>query len=135
MRRTYIIAAATTVAVGLTVFRLGIGLAPAPRDILGDALWAMMMFWAISAITPGTPRPLRVLAAAGVCYGVEFSQLLHASWLDAFRATGIGHLMLGSGFDPRDLLAYTVGVLAAFAIDRWLRGRAAIRAATAPEMP
>jgi hypothetical protein len=41
---------------------------------------------------------------------VELSQLYHAAALDAVRATTAGHLVLGSGFDLRDLVAYGVGV-------------------------
>ena len=34
------------------------------------------------------------------------SQLYHTPTLDAIRATQAGQLVLGSGFDPRDLAAY-----------------------------
>ena len=33
--------------------------------------------------------------------------------LDVVRSTTVGHLVLGSGFDPRDFAAYAGGVLAA----------------------
>jgi hypothetical protein len=32
----------------------------------------------------------------------------------------VGHLVLGSGFDPGDLVAYAVGVLTAAAIDHYV---------------
>jgi hypothetical protein len=48
---------------------------------------------------------------------VEVSQLWHAPALDAIRATDIGHLVLGSGFDLRDLLAYLLGVAAPTALE------------------
>ncbi len=61
----------------------------------------------------GTTVTTAALAYA-LCVVVEVSQLYHAPWIDAVRATRLGHLVLGSGFDARDLLAYAVGV--AFAL-------------------
>lgn len=49
----------------------------------------------------------------GICFAVEASQLFHTPGLDAFRATTVGQLVLGSGFDSLDLASYTAGVLAA----------------------
>jgi hypothetical protein len=65
------------------------------------------------AAAPGARLVLRAAAAGLVCAGVELSQLYHAPALDAFRATRVGHLLLGSGFDVRDLGAYALGVLGA----------------------
>lgn len=123
MRRTYIACGIATVAIGLLVFRGGIGLAAVPRDILGDALWATMMVWWVSAIVPARSLMVRAAISLGLCYFVEISQLIRAPWLDRLRASALGHLVLGSGFDPRDLVAYAGGVLVAVAIDRMLRSR------------
>ena len=41
-----------TIAVGLAVHLGGSMLSPSARDIAGDALWATMMVWWISAIWP-----------------------------------------------------------------------------------
>lgn len=84
------------------------------RDIMGDALWAFMVASLVSAIVPYWPVLRRAAIALCIAYAVEFSQLLHAKWLDDLRATTPGHLVLGQGFDARDLLAYFLGV-AAFA--------------------
>lgn len=56
---------------------------------------------------------------------METRQLYHAPALDALRRTTAGHLVLGSGFDPRDLLAYTLGVVAAVLLERALHRRPA----------
>jgi hypothetical protein len=48
-----------------------------------------------------------------VCFAVETSQLYHGPVIDSIRATLPGHLVLGSNFDPRDLVAYVFGVLGA----------------------
>lgn len=122
MRRTYLACGVATVAIGVLVFRGGIGLAPAPRDILGDALWATMMVWWISAIVPSRSLGTRAGIALSACWLVEFSQLVHTGWLDALRWTSVGHLALGSGFDRRDLASYAGGVLLAAIVERvWLR--------------
>ncbi len=92
------------------------------RDPLGDALWAAMMTWWVSALLPRSPLAARAAVALAICVAVEFSQLLRAPAIDAVRATTLGHLVLGSGFDPRDLAAYVLGVLAAGYLDRWSTG-------------
>ena len=43
--------------------------------------------------------------------------MYHTPAIDAIRATRIGHLVLGSGFDPRDLLAYAIGVIGAVLLE------------------
>jgi hypothetical protein len=106
--------------VGLLVHLRGSALGPATRDILGDALWAVMMTFWIGALAPAARRAVRAAAACAICVIVETSQLLHAPWLDALRATRAGHLVLGSGFDPRDLLAYVLGVALASALTAML---------------
>jgi hypothetical protein len=55
----------------------------------------------------------RCAAALAICAGVELAQLYHTPMLNSLRATTIGHLVLGSDFDARDLAAYALGVLAA----------------------
>jgi hypothetical protein len=51
------------------------------------------------------------LLALGVAWGVEFSQLYHAPWIDAIRATLPGKLVLGNTFNWPDLPAYAVGIV------------------------
>jgi hypothetical protein len=96
----------------------GEAIPPAPRDILGDALWATMLAWWVGALVPGWSLGSRAAVALAGSYVVEASQLLHTPWLDAVRRTRLGHLVLGSGFDPRDLLAYAGGVLMAVRLER-----------------
>lgn len=127
-RRRCLALAALTVVLGLVVHLGGPRPAPAWRDVLGDALWAAMIFWGVGAIAPWARPAVRASVALGVCFTVEFSQLYHTPALDALRGTTLGHLVLGSGFDARDLASYTAGVLAAALLDRasTRRRRAAI---------
>jgi len=82
-----------------------------------------MMFWLVSIVAPGVRWWMRAVIALGICFAVEVSQRYHTPSLDALRGTTIGHLVLGSGFDPRDFAAYTAGVLAAMLLDRGLERR------------
>ena len=116
-RSRYIALAFATIIVGLTVHLHGGALPPAARDVLGDALWAMMVTWVISAIVPNVALPWRAAAAATVCLVVEFSQLVDQPALNAIRRTAVGHLVLGNSFDPRDLVAYLAGVIASVLFD------------------
>ena len=111
-RILYVALALATIAIGLAVHVLGPPSSVA-RDVVGDALWASMIVWWISALMPASGLVVRGAIAFLICVGVELSQLYHAPWLDALRGTRVGHLVLGSGFDPRDFLSYAAGVIAA----------------------
>lgn len=104
--------AAATIVIGIEV-RFGATFMPMGiADVLGDALWAFMVASLVSAMVPHWPVLRRAAIALCFAYVVEFSQLLHTPWLDDLRATTPGHLVLGQGFDARDLLAYFLGVTA-----------------------
>jgi len=116
-RGRFIVFTAITVAVGLLVHLAGAPVGPAARDVLGDALWAAMVVFGIGAVAPGTRLVVRSAVAYAICAAVEVSQLFHAPALDALRETGLGHLVLGSGFDARDFAAYAGGVAGAALIE------------------
>ena len=128
-RVVYVVLALITIGLGLVVHVLGTPLNAVVRDVVGDALWATMIAWWIGAVAPRAAMPLRGVAVYLVCAAVEMSQAYHTSTLDAIRATRLGHLVLGSGFDPRDLAAYAVGVGIAMLIEaisrRWTAHRPA----------
>jgi hypothetical protein len=106
-----------TIAVGLLVHLRGTTLGPAVRDVTGDALWAAMVTLWVGALAPAARPVARAAAAYGVCLVVEVSQLYHAPAIDAVRATFVGALVLGTGFDPRDLAAYALGVASVLLLD------------------
>jgi len=117
-RLRYAAFAVTTTVIGLAVHRVDFGPYPVVRDMLGDALWAMMMFYWLGVLVPPARWRLRTALALAICFGVEASQLYHRPWLDEVRATLPGHLILGSGFDSRDFLSYSLGVAAAALLER-----------------
>ena len=116
-RRTYSALALCTIVVGLVVHWYGTVLPAATRDVIGDALWAMMIVWLIGAAVPQKPIVARAVVALVICWIVEFSQAYHQQFLDNVRSTAIGQLVLGSGFDVRDLGAYALGVAAALGLE------------------
>ncbi len=107
-----------TIALGLSVHRWGAVFGPVAHDMLGDALWALMMWYGLGVLRPQATPNARAMATLCFCTAVELSQLIHVPVLDALRDTTLGGLALGSGFDPRDLLSYTMGVGAALLLSR-----------------
>jgi hypothetical protein len=102
------------------------GLIPLPQWLSnngGDALWALMVFVGFGFLVPRASTLTLALLALSSAWGVEFSQLYHAPWLDAVRATIPGRLVLGTTFNWPDLPAYAVGVvIGTLAEWRWRTG-------------
>jgi hypothetical protein len=86
----------------------------------GDSLWALMVFLGWGVLFPKKPVRQIFLLTLAVSYSVEFSKLYHPNWLDHFRDTTIGHLLLGSTFWWQNLVAYTVGAVVGVLLDRVL---------------
>jgi hypothetical protein len=116
-RLRYAIATLIVIALGLSTRPLKPTF-PATMDALGDALWSAMVYLAISTLFPTVRRSRRVTFALTFSYLIELSQLHHSPWIDHLRSTTLGHLALGSDFDPVDLLWYTLGVVSAAALNR-----------------
>lgn len=127
-RLVHAAAALATIALGLASRRIAPHL-PAPvgpfvAAYVGDALWAAMVFFGVSTLLPRLALQWRVALALAYCVATELSQLYHAPWIDAVRATRLGGLVLGFGFLWSDLVAYAIGVLGAAAIARAAAPRA-----------
>ena len=108
------------IAVGLLWRSSFMPLPPVVSKYGGDALWALMVFVGFGFLVPRASTTVLSLMALSFSWGVEFSQLYHAPWIDAVRATLPGRLVLGSTFNWPDLPAYALGIgLAAWAEWRW----------------
>jgi Protein of unknown function (DUF2809) len=110
----------TIVVLGLALRRFGLGLG-LPSSIVkygGSILWgAMVFFWvAIAPLGFSRLRVAAISAAIAVC--VELFRLVHTPWLDDFRLTLWGALLLGRIFSPWNVLAYIVGIGLALGLDR-----------------
>jgi hypothetical protein len=112
------------VALGLSLRRYGFGLG-LPGLIVkygGSILWAAMVFFLVALAWPALSR-VRITAIAGtIAIAVELFRLVHAPWLDAFRLTLAGALLLGRIFSPWDILAYGIGIRLAALLDRYVLG-------------
>jgi hypothetical protein len=72
-----------------------------------------MIFWIVSLAAPNGALLPRAAAALAICFAVELSQRIDHPALGAVRGSSLGHLVIGSDFDARDLAAYTAGIAAA----------------------
>ena len=120
-RYLYILLIGITIAAGLASRRYAHILPQWAELYMGDALWALMVYFIFGFIFNKKSVMVIALLAIGFSFGIEISQLYHAAWIDAIRATRIGGLVLGFGFLWSDLLCYTVGVSVGVGIE-WVIG-------------
>lgn len=105
---------ATTVLAGLGVrFALPRGVA---TDIGGDALYAVLVYAAVTFTAPRA-RPTSIAVVAGsLCVAIELCQLtgLPRLWAGGFPPIA---LVFGTGFDARDIVVYLAAVALAAIVD------------------
>ncbi|SFP46483.1 Protein of unknown function [Bradyrhizobium sp. Ghvi] len=85
----------------------------------GSLLWATMVFLLVGVLLPRLTRTQIATTAIMIAVLVELSRLVHTPWLDAFRLTTAGALLLGRIFSLWNLVAYAVGIAFGVWID-WL---------------
>jgi len=108
------------IALGLSLRRYGFGLG-LPGLVVkygGSILWAAMVFFLVALVLPSLSRIQIAAIAAVIAVAVELFRLVHTPWLDAFRLTLAGALLLGRVFSPWDIIAYGVGILLGLLLDR-----------------
>jgi Protein of unknown function (DUF2809) len=64
----------------------------------GSVLWGTMVLFLVAALRPRLSRSRLGLAAMAIAVVVELIRLLHTPWLDDFRLTLAGALLLGRIF-------------------------------------
>ena len=110
----------TIIVLGLALRRLGLGLG-IPASIVkygGSILWGAIVFFLVAVARPRFSR-LRIAGiSAVIAVGVELCRLAHTPWLDEFRLTLAGALLLGRIFSVWNILAYGAGILLAVGLDR-----------------
>jgi hypothetical protein len=79
-----------------------------------------MIFLLLCALFPATKTYKLVLLALILTWGIEFSEMYQADWINAIRDTRLGGLILGFTFTWSDLLCYMCGIGAGALIDRIL---------------
>jgi hypothetical protein len=108
------------IGVGLTTRLPGIDWPPVLAKYLGALLWGAMVYCLVALLRPHW-RVMRVaLLAACAAVIVEASQLWHVPWLDAFRQTRPGVLLIGRFFAWADIGAYLAGIVVAAGVNKLL---------------
>lgn len=77
---------------------------------IGDLLWALMVYLMVRVLLIKSSVKRIAIISLVFCFGIEFSQLYQAPWINQLRQTLLGRLVLGQGFLWGDLLAYVVGI-------------------------
>ena len=115
--RGTVVLLAVTVALGLgsRIYRDALPFLIA--EYAGDTLWATAVFFMLRLVRPAASSLALAAVTLAIAFGVEFSQLAHPAWLDAFRQQPGVSLVLGYDFVATDLVCYTAGVVLAWAID------------------
>jgi Protein of unknown function (DUF2809) len=112
-------------------FGFGLGVPAFLVKYGGSLLWAAMVYFLVAMVASRLRPPRIALMAAAIAVGVELFRLVHTPWLDAFRLTMAGALLLGRIFSPWNMLAYGVGIVLAIGLDRLMMS-AIPRARAAP---
>jgi hypothetical protein len=112
----------STITCGLALRGVGLqlGLPAFAVKYGGSLLWGTMVFLLVAIIASGwsTRRIAAISAVIAVC--VELFRLVHSPWLDDFRMTLAGALLLGRIFSLWNILAYGVGIGLGMLLDRFL---------------
>jgi hypothetical protein len=116
--RAWLCLAIIVSGLGLRGFGLGLGLPALFVKYGGSVLWGTMVFFLVAMAVPNLSRQRIALISAAIAVGVELFRLVHAPWLDAFRLTTAGALLLGRIFSLWDMLAYGVGIVLGMGLDR-----------------
>lgn len=87
----------------------------------GSLLWGSMVYFLLAFAVGGLGARIRpagiAIIAFAVAICVELFRLYHTPWLDAFRLTTAGALLLGRVFSLWNIVAYAFGIAAACGLD------------------
>jgi Protein of unknown function (DUF2809) len=99
-------------------YGFGVGLPGFVVKYGASALWGTMLFLLLGIAVPGLKPKTLVPLAITIAVAVELFRLVHSPWLDAFRLTLAGALLLGRIFSFWDMLAYGIGIVLGAVVDR-----------------
>jgi hypothetical protein len=122
-RIVYFLLAAVTIALGLVLRRVPMGLPVLAVKYGGSLLWAAMLYWIFAALRPAWTSAEVGFVSVLFAALVEFFKLYHTPLLDSFRRTLAGSLLLGRYFSLWDIAAYFAAIFLAAWIDTLLLRR------------
>ena len=91
----------------------------------GAVIWGAMVYCLVAVLMAGARRHHVAAVAVLAAIASELFRLHHTPWLDEFRLTLAGQLLLGRIFSGWNIVAYAVGIGLAAWIDRVIGNRAA----------
>jgi hypothetical protein len=92
----------------------------------GSILWGTMVFLMVAIVARDQPRRNVALIAMAIAVCVELFRLVHTPWLDEFRLTLAGALLLGRVFSLWNMVAYGAGIGLGMALPGGARPRPAL---------
>jgi hypothetical protein len=104
--------AGVSLALGLLLF---VAVRGPVRGFAGDILVVVFLVAALATVRLGSPT-WRLVGVGTLAMGLELLQSLH---LVGPGSPWLAHLLLGSTFDPWDVVAYGLGLGVAWALERW----------------
>lgn len=137
IRLTAVLAMIGAAAIGLLSRTTPLQGIPVFTDSAGDACWAIAAWFLFRLMLPEAGLRLMIILTAGLCLGVELSQLIRAQWLEDLRQDRIVALLIGRGFLWVDLVRYLAGIMIALLLDVVLSapGRSAEVRSSPPTSP
>lgn len=117
MRIKYLLLTLVVIVLGLLSRKTGVCTSDFVKMYVGDVFWATMVYFGCRFLFVNRSKRVSVGIALVFSYLIEVSQLYHAPWIDAIRATTFGGLVLGFGFLWSDIVCYTVGVTLGMVVD------------------
>jgi hypothetical protein len=121
-RVVYAVGTAVIISAGLLCRLPGSGLPWPVAKWSGSILWGAMVYFLVALGRPNAGAGQKLAVAVAIALSVEFSRLYHSQWLDEFRITLAGAILLGRVFSPWNMVAYVIGAAAIAIVDaRWIR--------------
>lgn len=76
----------------------------------GDVFWGLMVFFIMCFFFRNRSSLKNTLLSVAFSIGIEVAKLYHTPWLDDFRCTTLGGLLLGHAFSWENIFCYLAGI-------------------------
>ena len=87
------------------------------RPYLGDVLAVILVYCGLRVVLRIEVFPA-ILVALAIAFAVEFGQLIGILDMLGLRSNAVARVVLGSGFEVKDLLAYLAGAVVVLTVER-----------------
>jgi len=91
------------------------------RGFLGDIIVVMLIYFLLRSVGIFRPTTTAIIVLI-IAFLTELLQYVNILGIIGLNNNKIAQLIFGSVFDPMDLLAYTIGVIAVYIIDKKVLG-------------